>query len=53
MQIYSNKTLNGKLVKHANQIIANWYEDRLVREQLFKTKPELRVVSVATRKYNT
>ena len=24
--------------------IANWYEDRLVKEQLYKTKPEFRIV---------
>jgi hypothetical protein len=24
---------------------ANWYEDRLVRDQVYKTNPELRIVS--------
>lgn len=29
---------------HADTL-ANWYEDRLVKEQLYKTKPDLRIVS--------
>ena len=28
-----------------NIYIANWYEDRLVRDQVYKTNPELRIVS--------
>lgn len=33
MNIHSNKTLNN-----------NWYEDRLLPEQMYRAKPELRTV---------
>lgn len=51
MQIFSQKTLNGRhslmvtFILNCYDVIANWYEDRLVKEQLFKTKPEMRIVS--------
>lgn len=50
MQIFSNKTLNGRQILKISKLtlilslIANWYEDRLVKDQLYKTKPELRIV---------
>ena len=49
MQIFSNKTLNGRhfcpFTMAITVFIANWYEDRLVKDQLYKTKPDLRIVS--------
>jgi hypothetical protein len=32
---------NGDVKPH----VANWYEERLAKEQLYKIKPEVRVVS--------
>lgn len=52
MQIFSAKTLNCRcppcpsLPKlNLSLSIANWYEDRLVRDQVYKTNPDLRIVS--------